>query len=331
MKSGQTNKFVFVLNNDFNGKVPDWVQLLPCGLVKSTKGNFTVDQESMQLILSWFTERANDVVVDYEHQTLSEPPTEAPAAGWAKELQNRGKDGLWARIEWTDKASEYIANREYRYLSPVVLVRKSDRKAAVIHSIGLTNAPAVSGMPAIVNKDFEEDENMDLLQLIACSLGLPEDATQEQVMAKIDELNTGEPAPAHKEVLSLLDLKEDASLADIKGRVIALKNPSGYVKAEEFNELKTKLDQRDRDELVGNALTQGKISPAQKAWADEYALKDPEGFKSFIEQAPQVVPLDQIVKGLAPNRSQAPDELQLSINKMLGIDEETFKKFGGGE
>ncbi|CAH8248816.1 phage protease [Paenibacillus melissococcoides] len=32
------------------------------------------------------------------------------------------------------------------------------------------------------------------------------------------------------------------------------------------------------------ALKDGKISAAQKAWAEEYALKDPQGFKKLLKR-----------------------------------------------
>ena len=332
MKNEHNNKFVQIIASDLNGQVPEWVQVFPQGMVKSTKGDFTVDSESATLIMNWFKQRGNDLVIDYEHQTLE--GVQAPASGWVKEFADRGADGIWARVDWTEKAKEYIANKEYRYFSPVVVVRSRDRKAVALHSIGLTNAPAISGMKPIVNKDGkdenEEDDGMELLALIAGILGLGADATEETVVAALKALKETKIPPAHKEVLNLLDLKEDASLVEIKGRVIALKNPDGYVKAEEFLALKDKLNIRDRDELVTLALTSGKITPAQKGWAEEYALKDPQGFKAFVEAAPQVVPLKQVATATQDNRGTVPDETQLSINKMLGVDNETFKKFGGG-
>lgn len=327
-EDGYNNKFIPIVASDLNGQVPEWVQVFPLGIVKSTKGDFIVDAESINLIINWFKSRGNDLVIDYEHQTLG--GDQAPAAGWIKTFEDRGADGLWAQAEWTPKARGYIENKEYRYFSPVVLVRKSDGKAAALHSIGLTNTPAISGMKPIINKDIEEDDHVELLKQLALALGLDEQATEEQVITALKDLQNKEPVPAHKEILDLLDLKEDASLADIKGKVISLKNPSGYVKAEDFMALKEKLDTRDRDELVNRAIQEGKITPAQKAWAEQYALKDQEGFKAFVDAAPQVVPLTQLVSGTQLSvRDQVSDELQLSINKMLGVDEETYKKFGG--
>ena len=134
---------------------------------------------------------------------------------------------------------------------------------------------------------------------------------------------------AHKEVLELLNLKEGAGLAEVKGRVVALKNPSGYVRAEDFKALQDKLGQRERDELVARALSEGKITPAQKQWAEQYALKDQEGLKAFLDQAPQIVPLGTIAGGKGTPGSSAVDDVQASVNKMLGISEEDFKKYSG--
>ena len=66
------------------------------------------------------------MVVDYEHQTLSD--REAPAAGWIKKIDGlaiKAKDGLWAIAEWTEKARQYIQNKEYRYFSPVFWINPS--------------------------------------------------------------------------------------------------------------------------------------------------------------------------------------------------------------
>lgn len=331
MKNEYTNKFVFILSSDLNGQVPEWVQVFPLGLVRSTAGDFTVDAESVSSIIAEFKKQGNDMVIDYEHQT--QKGIEAPAGGWVKELEDRGQDGLWARIEWTEKARGYIKNKEYRYFSPVVLVRKSDSKAITLLSIGLTNLPAMSGMRPIVNKfgnEFKEDDGMEFIKELSTVLGLDTGLTEQQVIDAVKVLKEAKIPPVHKEVLDLLDLKEDASLDIIKGKVISLKNPAGYVKAEEFKALSDRLAMRDRDELVTLALNAGKISPAQKGWAEEYALKDPTGFKAFVEAAPQVVPLQQIASAAAQvNRGPVPDDVQLSVNKMLGIDDETFKKYGG--
>ena len=111
----------------------------------------------------------------YEHQTLK--GVEAPAAGWVKELKL--EDGnIVAVVEWTPRGAEYLKNKEYRYLSPVVNVRKTDNRAIGLHSLALTNTPAIENMTPIVNSDNFEGghENMDM-QKLAAALGLGPDAS----------------------------------------------------------------------------------------------------------------------------------------------------------
>lgn len=336
-KRDQENTFLVVLGSDLGGNVPEWVQLLPSGQVHSVKGDFKVDDESASSIIDYYKSRENDIVIDYEHQTLD--GVEAPAAGWIKEIENRGKEGIWAKVEWTERAQQYIASKEYRYLSPVVMVRKKDHKAVAIHSVGLTNAPAISGMRPIINKINEENEEDDkmseFLKNLAALLGLEGEPDEAKVMETVKSLvekgesGGGGDVVANKEVLQLLDLKEDATLEEVKGKVIALKNPSGYVKVEEFRALEEKLKKQECEDLVQMALSQGKVAPAMKAWAEEYAIKDPAGFKAFLEQAPQVVPLNQIAGNDKVEKGGDLSEADKVVCKQLGLSEETLKKYGG--
>lgn len=87
-------------------------------------------------------ERGVDLVVDYEHQTLT--GDRAPAAGWVKELFAE-YGHIKARVEWTLPAKQYLENKEYRYLSPVITVRKSDNKATGLHSLGPHQHPSDRG------------------------------------------------------------------------------------------------------------------------------------------------------------------------------------------
>lgn len=87
------------------GKAPELLRLLPLGEVVLGDGRqpFLVTPESLEKIMSAWKLRGNDMVIDYEHQTVT--GLEAPAAGWVKEL-SPASDGLWARVVWTDRAKE---------------------------------------------------------------------------------------------------------------------------------------------------------------------------------------------------------------------------------
>ena len=268
--------------------VPETIAVLPLGHVISSKGEFEVDEDSLREMKAQIARKGVDLVVDYEHQTLK--GVEAPAAGWVKELKL--EDGnIMAVVEWTPRGAEYLKNREYRYLSPVVNVRKTDNKAVGLHSLALTNTPAIEHMTPIVNSDNFEggQENMDL-QKLAQLLGLGPDATEEQIMEAL--------------------------------KAMAAENRS----------LKEQNARRDADEAVTLALKAGKISAAQKEWAQSYALSDPKGFSAFVEKAPQVVPMGEFIpESPLALKSGAPDEMTSLVCKQLGVSREDLEKYGKEE
>ena len=331
---------------DLSG-VPEVIRVLPKGHVSSTKGDFEVDDRDIAGIIRQFKARRLDLVIDYEHQTLSD--VQAPAAGWIKDLYP-GEDALMARVEWTKKGREYIANKEYRYLSPVVLVKKADQHAAVFHSAALTNTPAITGMFAIINSDAlsieeEEEPRMELSALIEL-LGLEEGTAEEDVLKRIKELTQqaeeegqggqeGKEGPAkegtqlvaNKTVLDLLGLPEDARTEDVTARIMAFKAGDSVLQRR-VAELEKQAASQKAEELVGLAMKDGKLSPAQKEWAVAYALSDPKGFAKFVEKAPVVVPMGKTAFA-ADERKQ--DGVDWRILKNQGVTEEDLKKYGGME
>lgn len=148
--------------------LPSRILVTPWGEIESSAGPFVVDDEAARETIAAFARHGTDLPVDYEHQTLggpySSPSGQAPAAGWIKALtavspeqagdgQSPGEPGLWADVEWTDEAKEKLRSRQYRYLSPVALVRRGDRRLVAIHSVALTNKPAIVGMRPVVGSD----------------------------------------------------------------------------------------------------------------------------------------------------------------------------------
>lgn len=137
-------------------EAPEYIRVLPNGEVSSEKGNFLVDAESFRLMKEHMQHRNIDIVIDYEHQTLKN--VQAPAGGWIKDLVLKS-DGVYAKVEWTERAKRYLKNGEYRYLSPVILVRGQDKRVTQLHSVALTNTPAINGMTPIINSlDVEKVE-----------------------------------------------------------------------------------------------------------------------------------------------------------------------------
>lgn len=297
------------------GNLPKEIKLFPLGLVKSQKGNFLVDDESFQSILRHFKSHGVDIPIDYEHQTLHN--VEAPAAGWIKALSMR-PDGVYGSVEWTARAAQYLAKKEYRYLSPVVSVRENDRKALKLHSVALTNTPAIDGMTAIVNS--AKPSNSDEVP----STGMGEDDSKQHSSSGNDEqvdvdafINT---------LREMLKLPDDAPIADIASQIAELIQARNALSLE-VNSLRFEAHKDKAEEAVLTALKEGKIMPFQKDWAFSSAMTNLESFKSWVESAPQVVPMGEI----------AFEPLTLKDGKtcsraheLLGLTADDVKRYGGG-
>jgi len=323
--------------------VPAEFQVFPRGLVEIEGAEpFLVDDSAMDRAIERFRARGLDMVIDYEHQT--EGGDRAPAAGWIKRLENRADRGLWAVVEWTERAREYLARREYRYFSPVFLVSKEPRELSELLRVALTNAPRLNRIKPIVAKsrpgaacphgaDNCNDQStggkrMEFLELAAKKVGLPETAKAEEVLEEIGKLRTAEETVACKEVLDALELPSGVGKSETVATIHALRQKPDLTM--EVAALKRRLSERERDDLVTAALKEGKITPAQREWAEKYALDDSEGFRLFVAKAPRVVPLDSIDREGNRPPVNDPDRNQLEINKLLGISEETWKKYNPG-
>ena len=178
-------------------EAPDRVVIVPWGNVESTAGGFVVDEESGRLAIEAFESHGADLPIDFEHQTLggefSAPSGRAPAAGWIVALESVANEGLVATVNWTPEGSRLIGKRAYRYLSPVALIRRDDRKLVALHSAALTNKPAIVGMAALVNRDANADRlgagnHSELCQMLSLSQGSPVEDVLSAAAARIQSL-----------------------------------------------------------------------------------------------------------------------------------------------
>ncbi len=256
--------------------VPSRVLIAPWGEVESASGAFLVDADAAKATINAFVEQATDLPIDYEHQTLggaySAPNGQAPAAGWIKSLAAVSPDeavaadspispGLWANVEWTDDARAQLQSRQYRYLSPVALVRRSDRRLIGLHSVALTNKPAIVGMKPIVNS----------VAAAACS-ARPDAG---------DSIDSGDPICAGVAALrSLLDVD---GTADDEVVLIAA--------AQKLQVLQLEQAARQAADRVARALSEGKLTPAQRDWALSLAQRNPAEFDAWMAGAPVLVRL----------------------------------------
>ncbi len=171
-------------------------------------------------------------------------------------------------VEWT-KATGTLKNKEYRYLSPVVMVRK-ERSENGTPSVALTNT-VIDGMfpgELLTIEDYSEGgTTMDLKEIIK-ALGASGDpqpkrrsrkAVEEAGKAaqKIKEMeekgdggtDKGGDAPAevvaNSTILKLLELDENAKTEDVAASIMALKTGGDKVTAATVLALKEKIERKE--------------------------------------------------------------------------------------
>lgn len=162
---------------------PEWILVARKGENKTTNGTFFMGDDDAAKVIARFKGMGNDLVVDFEHQTLKgheSPDGKAPAAGWIDRLSwiTSGNDapdgetvGLWAHVKhWTPTALEMILDREYRYLSPVVSIDTKTQRVQSLFSVALTNTPAMQNAPSLAAKQETEMQTLKQLRKTAAKL-----------------------------------------------------------------------------------------------------------------------------------------------------------------
>ncbi|MCB9852774.1 MAG: hypothetical protein H6819_06735 [Phycisphaerales bacterium] len=284
---------------------PARVLVVPWGYVKSKNHDFVVDREAADAMVAALTAHGTDLPIDFEHTTMggefASPDGSAPAMGWIKALSIEEGVGIWADVEWTERGANFIAKKEYRYLSPVVLVRKSDSRAVGLHSVGLTNKPAIVGMAPIANKEAIVVNSEEVLQQARWFLNLPTTATEQDIMNELEKLLgqirtlAGVDATANAETAltalkaklddaskirvaacKALKLAERATADDIVAAVNKAVEPnlaanselqviSNRLKetTEELNTMKKRMSDGDIQARIDKAFSDGKLCKAQ--------------------------------------------------------------------
>lgn len=291
------------------------IMLMPWGNVKCANGDFVVDDESATLIIAKFGAGKKPIPIDYEHTTeggkYATASGAAPAAGWITEIHAKKGEGIFALVKWNDAAREMIREDEYRYLSPVLSVRREDKKAVAVFSAALTNTPAIVDMERLAASENERNETMDLKELraalAAAGIVLADDADDvvvlsatklfiESVAKKKDDPN---PLLA---VAAKLGLDKSATCDVIVAKVAELQTnvPAAEYKVvtSRLEALETAVKDREGQELVAHAIETAKLNPNHEAsmtHARKWAKADPVAFKAWSDSAQELYSIKRVV------------------------------------
>lgn len=191
---------------------PKWVQLLPKGkYLHPTHGELDVTDDVVTQMAENVEKgvRGQQLDIDYEHK---EGPRGGRAAGWLVRAEARD-DGLWGLVSWTKRALEEIKAGEWRYFSPEFNWKWTDHKGNTFSNVlfggALTNRPFLKNILPVnlseidvenedkllsddqTGKEGENEEvyGLKFMEQLRQKLGLSEGATEEQILARADEVS----------------------------------------------------------------------------------------------------------------------------------------------
>lgn len=319
--------------------LPEWVQLVPAGAFNGVDGRGPwLVENAGKVIADSLPANGRPLVIDYDHATdlAASAGRPAPAAGWIVEMAAR-ENGLWGRVEWTEAGAAAVKGREYRFLSPVFTHDKMGKVIRMMRA-ALTNNPnlELTSLNHLQSGDIIMDETLKALLAV---LGLPADTDREKAINAVKSLAAADTDKASRltALAAKAGLKPDAAADEL---VTALQSnaavdPARYVPIAALTELQGKVSTLEKaqtgaavETAVNAAIEDGKVSPAMKEWATNYATQDLAGFKAYCASAPAIV-----VPGAKLDRAPVDKDGALSADAKavcaaMGLTEEEFKAAG---
>ncbi|MDD5613360.1 MAG: phage protease, partial [Gallionella sp.] len=300
------------------------LQLMPAGAFRGIDGRpadasqWVINAEIAANVIAFNSTRETPLVLDYEHQTMLKEQNgqPAPAAGWfsGSDLVWREGEGLFTKVELTQRARDYIAADEYRFVSPVFYYRKGTGEILGLHSAALTNTPNIDGMAELAIaaasqaldgasiEITEENTSMDiedLLEDLRWMLNLPKLATPEEVAAELQKAialikqGGGEAAVAANTmgVFGLFDAR--------RTQLVALNQAQADLQAAqaELSSLKGANAEREVADVVEAALAANKLLPAQKDAALALGKSNLAALNQMIAAVTPLAALTQLQTG----------------------------------
>ncbi|OOF46935.1 hypothetical protein BKK52_10515 [Rodentibacter trehalosifermentans] len=288
----------FELNKKTNGRI----QLFPFGRFYSQDertegaGGWYVDDSNGYALADQINQLKIKLMIDYEHQTLfiKDNGKPNPAAGWMETAEYIPGEGIFVDVDWTKKAHKQIQDGEYRYISPMFLSAK-DGKVTKVLNAALVNRPACHDLAEAIafSSQFNQQQKDNSMLELLCQLFGVKDATEDEMKQKLTALSAakGDSPVALSDVYGKLKEK-DGEVVALSAKVGAEPDPSKYVPLSMMKDVQDKLAalsaqvQSDKvADLIQTALSDGRLLPSQKDWAEKLGKADVTALSDYLAVA----------------------------------------------
>ncbi|MEI6704142.1 MAG: phage protease [Deltaproteobacteria bacterium] len=311
-----------------DGTLPESIELLPAGsVVVGRDGRSWINDNPSALCMAFITDR-KELPIDWEHSSELKAINgeEAPAAGWIKELKIREDGAVIGQVEWTPRGANSVANREYRYVSPVFKFDPKTKRILQLTSCGLTNQPNLF-LSALNQAQISEKptEVTPMIEKLLTLLGLPATATEQEVLDCIASLKNKKPDCDGDGAMN----RQAPSIDKFVPRVdydLALNRAT--TAETKIKDIESKAIETAINTEIESALKAGKITPATVDHHKNACIRagGVEEFKAFCQVAPTIADNSNLSNRKPDNDNKALNTEEIYICKALGISETDFIK-----
>lgn len=307
----------------------DRIELIPTGTIKTAdrRRPFRLDDPAAVIERSLALAPGGMLAIDFDHRTFAgQGKNDSRAAGWIKGMEVEG-GRVMASVEWTPEGRKALADRAYRFISPV-FDNLPDGKIVRIGGAGLVNNPALPQLRQLAS----QEQDMDPIQQIAGIVGLAADKPDD-IVVRVTALAAAETQLTS--IATAAGVTGDDAVTQICARLTArAPDPAQFVPMAQFTALQTQFAslqadvQKDRvEEALEKARAAGKLIPAMEDWATQLASQDLAQFEAWAAAAPAVVPLGQRQLAGAtppPARSDTLTDTERQLASTLGLKPEDY-------
>lgn len=342
------HSFLVALRSDAQGALvaPARVQLLPAGLFAAKDGRpGSMEGVTAQAWRLTATDAAaviaalgqNELVIDYEHQTLntSSNGQPAPAAGWFRGLEFVEGQGLFTTdARWTARAAQHIGAEEYRYISAVFTFDPETGAVEQLLHIALTNNPALDGLQPVTaaaltalsaRLPFSTTPQEKPMKKLLAALGLAHDVSEDSALTALTTLQ-GRADLAGSQVSA-----KDAEIAALKANQF---DPAKHIPMVEHKKVADQLaaltagaEKTEHEGLMTAALADARILPVNEAYWRAQPLA---ALKEFLKDAKPLAALAGTQTGGKPpaddKKTAALTAEEQAVARAFGQSAEQFAK-----
>jgi phage I-like protein len=284
-----------------------WLPIFPAGQFEGVDGRSWVNDKPDQVVASFTVKRP----IDIEHATHIKGPQgePAPAVGWVLQLQNRSGE-IWGMVEWNSEGQEMLEKKEYSFYSPAFKYTSSGQVVSLA-SIGLTNEPNMSDLPALNREETPMPLPIELTQ----ALGLGADADIASALTAINTIKSDHQLALNRAAAGP-DLNKFVPKETYELALNRATSAEGKVKETEEAKLAT---------LVDGAIASGKIAPANKEMFLGMCRAEGgvEQFNAFVASAPVIADASK-VKTKVPDAVNGLSDSQLAMCRKFNLKPDMY-------